>query len=68
MTTYDLLREFADSWGLLMLVVFFLGVIAFVFRPGSAKHHAEMAALPLRDDTAPQADNGDAYESAKKTK
>ena len=53
MSQYDLLREFADSWGLLMMMLLFVGVILFTFRPGSAKHHAEMASLPLRDETAP---------------
>ena len=50
---YSMLRQFADSWGLVYLFVVFIGVILFTFRPGSAKHHAEMASLPLRDETAP---------------
>lgn len=53
MSHYDLLREFADSWGLLMMVVLFVGVILFTFRPGSARLHKEMALLPLRNETAP---------------
>ncbi|MAB64860.1 MAG: CcoQ/FixQ family Cbb3-type cytochrome c oxidase assembly chaperone [Marinovum sp.] len=53
MSNYDLLREFADSWGLLMMVVLFVGVILFTFRPGSARLHKEMAILPLRNETAP---------------
>ena len=32
---YSLLRQFADSWGLLYLFLLFAGVIAFTFRPGS---------------------------------
>ena len=53
MSNYDLLREFADSWGLLMMVVLFVGGILFTFRPGSARLHKEMAILPLRNETAP---------------
>jgi len=53
MSHYDLLREFADSWGLLMMVVLFVGVILFTFRPGSARLHKEMALLPLRNEMAP---------------
>jgi cytochrome c oxidase cbb3-type subunit 4 len=48
--TYDALRQFADSWGLVILVVIFLVVIAFVFRPGSGKLYRRMSRLPLEDD------------------
>ena len=41
--TYSLFREFADSWALLALFLFFIGVIAWAFRPGSR---------PLHDDAA----------------
>lgn len=53
MSDYDLLREFADSWGLLMMIVLFVGVILFTYRPGSARLHKEMAYLPLRHESAP---------------
>nr|AAC44518.1 CcoQ [Paracoccus denitrificans PD1222] len=36
MDRYSFLRELADSWVLLLLVVFFLGTIVFAFRPGFA--------------------------------
>lgn len=35
MDTYSLLREFADSWMLLALFAFFIGVVIWVMRPGS---------------------------------
>ncbi len=35
METYTLLREFADSWMLLLLFCIFVGMIFWVFRPGS---------------------------------
>lgn len=53
MSKYDLLRTFADSWGLLLLVLIFVGVVVFTFRPGSTKLHADLAALPLRNEKAP---------------
>ena len=56
METYSLLRGFADSWMLLAMTLFFLGVILWTFRPGSAAKHREIAEIPLRDDVAPGAD------------
>ncbi|PCI02948.1 MAG: CcoQ/FixQ family Cbb3-type cytochrome c oxidase assembly chaperone [Hyphomicrobiales bacterium] len=47
---YDFLRGFADSWGLLYMVVIFIGVIAFTFRPGSKKIADEIANIPLKED------------------
>ncbi|MEE9376269.1 MAG: CcoQ/FixQ family Cbb3-type cytochrome c oxidase assembly chaperone, partial [Rhizobiaceae bacterium] len=32
---YSTFREFADSWGLLYLFAMFIGIIIFIFRPGS---------------------------------
>lgn len=48
--TYDAMRLFADSWGLVYLVVVFIGVCLFVFRPGSAKTYQEKSEIPLRED------------------
>ncbi|MFN3231158.1 MAG: cbb3-type cytochrome c oxidase subunit 3 [Alphaproteobacteria bacterium] len=47
---YEALRHFADSWGLLYLVLLFVGMIAFVFRPGSKKKYERNAEIPLRED------------------
>ncbi|MGB0505930.1 MAG: cbb3-type cytochrome c oxidase subunit 3 [Pikeienuella sp.] len=49
METYTFLREFADSWMLLAMTTFFLGVIAWVFRPGAKQVHAAAAQIPLTD-------------------
>jgi len=54
MAKYDMLRAFADSWGLLLMVLLFVGIVLFTFRPGSGQVHARMANLPLRDDTTPE--------------
>ncbi|HEV2898631.1 MAG TPA: cbb3-type cytochrome c oxidase subunit 3 [Pseudaminobacter sp.] len=47
---YNLMRAFADSWGLLAIALFFVGCIAFVLRPGSRRHADEAAQIPLKDD------------------
>ena len=47
---YESLRQFADSWGLLYMVVIFIGVIAYTFRPGSKKIADEIARIPLKED------------------
>ncbi len=47
---YDSMRHFADSWMLLFLVAFFIGVVAFTFRPGAKKQHDESARIQLSED------------------
>jgi cytochrome c oxidase cbb3-type subunit IV len=47
---YTAMRHFADSWGMLGMALFFLGVILFVFRPGAKKLADEAASIPLRED------------------
>ena len=54
--TYSLLREFADSWVLLSLTLFFLGAIAFAWRPGSRALHEDAGAVPFRHDDRPLTD------------
>ena len=53
METYSLLREFADSWALLFLFVFFIGIIVWAFRPGSRKTHEDSASIPFRHEDKP---------------
>ncbi|MBY8916733.1 cbb3-type cytochrome c oxidase subunit 3 [Nitratireductor sp. L1-7-SE] len=50
MEAYTALRQFADSWGLLFMAVFFVGTVLFAFRPGSRKSAEEAARIPLKDD------------------
>jgi cytochrome c oxidase cbb3-type subunit 4 len=47
---YDTLRHFADTWGLLAMLAFFLGAVLFAFRPGSRRHYEEAARIPLKND------------------
>ena len=51
MNTYTILRHFADSWGLLAMLIFFLGVVVYALRPGAREIHDDIAQIPLRNDT-----------------
>ena len=53
METYSIMRQFADIWVLLGLFSFFIGVIIWVFRPGSGKTYTEIADIPFRHSDAP---------------
>ena len=51
--TYETLRQFADSWGLVAMAVCFGAVAAWPFRPGSRAANDAAAKMIFRDD-----DNG----------
>lgn len=53
MEEYTLLRQFADSWMLLALFAFFIGVVVWVFRPGSSKTYGDTANIPFRHQDNP---------------
>ncbi|MBC7133773.1 MAG: cbb3-type cytochrome c oxidase subunit 3 [Roseovarius sp.] len=53
METYTLLRQFADSWMLLVLFAFFVGVVIWVFRPGAGKSYENPANIPFRHEDKP---------------
>ncbi len=53
METYSILRQFADSWGLLAMVLFFVDVVLYVLRPGAKKLHDDSAQIPFRNDDRP---------------
>jgi cytochrome c oxidase cbb3-type subunit IV len=48
--TYDALRHLADSWGLLAMVVAFLALCLWPFRPGAAQHHRDAANMIFKDE------------------
>lgn len=50
MDTYTLLREFADSWFLIVMFLFFLGTLVFAFWPSQRSARDDAAAIPLRDE------------------
>ncbi|WP_114965414.1 cbb3-type cytochrome c oxidase subunit 3 [Alkalilacustris brevis] len=59
METYTMLRTFADSWHLLFMFLFFIGVVLFVFRPGSREVHEETSNMIFRNDDRPAREGDD---------
>ena len=59
MEEYTFLRQLADSWALLALFVFFVGIIFWVFRPGSGATYRDTANIPFRHTDAPAPDRED---------
>lgn len=54
MEIYTLLRQIADSWVLLALFVFFVGMVLWVlFRPGGSKIYSDTANIPFRHEDKP---------------
>lgn len=51
MSRYELLRQFADSWALLVMCLLFLSFVGWTFRPGARRHHDEAAQLIFRSDS-----------------
>ncbi|PWG18421.1 cbb3-type cytochrome c oxidase subunit 3 [Salibaculum griseiflavum] len=58
METYTFLRQFADSWMLLALFIFFIGTWFWAFRPGSRPMHDDAANSIFRHEDAPADDGG----------
>ena len=48
--TYESFRQFADSWGLVYMVVIFAVVVALVLRPGAKKQADDAASIPFKED------------------
>lgn len=63
--TYSIMRQFADSWMLLALFLFFVGVILWVFRPGARKTYSDTANIPLRNEDRPAPDASDKTDMSK---
>ena len=49
-STYDALRHFADSWGLVAMSVAFLVLIAWPFRPGARDTNEAAARMIFESD------------------
>jgi cytochrome c oxidase cbb3-type subunit 4 len=49
-STYDALRHLADSWGLLAMLVVFVGLAAWPFRPGARAANETAAHMIFKDD------------------
>lgn len=52
-STYDALRHFADSWGLMAMAIIFIVLSAWPFRPGGRGASDDAANMIFKDD-----DNG----------
>ncbi|MFB2530942.1 cbb3-type cytochrome c oxidase subunit 3 [Paracoccus sp. p4-l81] len=59
MDLYTLLRQFADSWALLVLFLFFIGVLFWAFRPGSRRVHQDIAESIFRHEKKPAETGGE---------
>ena len=64
METYSLLREFADSWMLLALFAFFVGVVFWVFRPAATESYENPSTIPFRHEDKPARAHGARHEEA----
>jgi cytochrome c oxidase cbb3-type subunit 4 len=56
METYSTLRALADSWALLAMFLFFVGLIFWVFRPGAREKQDDAARMIFRNETEPKDD------------
>lgn len=54
MEIYTLLRGFADSWALLALFLFFIGMVIWLFRPGARKLHDDAARQIFHNEDKPK--------------
>ncbi|MRX50872.1 CcoQ/FixQ family Cbb3-type cytochrome c oxidase assembly chaperone [Paracoccus sp. S-4012] len=57
MERYSFLRTLADSWVLLILFLIFIGVVVWVFRPGSRRKHRDAAESIFRNENRPAPDS-----------
>lgn len=57
METYSILRTFADSWHLVFMTLFFVGVVIWALRPGSNRVHRDVANSIFRNDDRPAPDS-----------
>ncbi len=55
--TYDDLAGFAKSWGLIYLMIFFLGAVVYAFWPGNRERFRRAANQPLEEDDRPWRQN-----------
>ena len=53
METYTFLRQLADSWFLLAMFLFFVGMVIYVLRPGSGEKHRDTANVVFRHEDRP---------------
>jgi cytochrome c oxidase cbb3-type subunit 4 len=49
-STFEVWREFAASWGFAYFGLIFIGALAYVLRPSRRKYFDEAGKIPLRED------------------
>jgi cytochrome c oxidase cbb3-type subunit IV len=47
---YTIMRQFADSWGLLGMLLFFVAAIVLAYRPTAKKIHDDAASIPFKEN------------------
>ena len=50
MTTYHMLSEFAQTWGLLYFLGIFIAILVYALAPSRKKGFEEASRIPLRED------------------
>lgn len=50
MELYESMRQFADSWGLVYMMVIFVAVVLYTFRPWAKDHYEAQAQIPLDEE------------------
>lgn len=68
METYTFLRAFADSWMLLALMMFFVGMVVWVFRPKARSGQDDAAHSIFRNEMKPLPSGDDVAESGQTMK
>ncbi len=56
--SYETVAHWAGTFSTVLFGLFFLGVLIFVFRPGSRKTYEDLARLPLEDEEIGERKNG----------
>jgi len=49
-STYEMLRQLADSWGLMAMFIAFVVLSLWPFRPGAKRRNEDAANLIFKDD------------------
>lgn len=49
-STYEFLRHLADSWGLLAMMLLWIGFALWAFRPSAKNRHHEAANMIFKDE------------------
>ncbi len=55
--SYSWFASFAQTWGLVIFFVGFMGVLAYVFWPSNKKGFDEAAQIPLEEDDSREHDS-----------